>query len=90
MSQVEVLLMIGFGIFGYLSRKFQFELAPMVLALVLGPMMENNLRLSLITSYGDPFVFIKRPISAAFIGVSLLLLLFAALPRIRKRREMIR
>ena len=90
MSQVEVLLMIGFGIFGYLSRKFRFELAPMVLALVLGPMMENNLRLSLITSQGDPLVFVKRPISAVFIGISILLLLSAAVPRIRKRRETIR
>ncbi len=52
-SKVEVALMIGFGIFGYLARKFQFEMAPLVLAIVIGPMMENNLRLSLVISQGD-------------------------------------
>ena len=53
-SQVEVGLMIGFGVFGYVARKFQYELAPVVLVLVIGPMIENYLRLSLIISRGSP------------------------------------
>ena len=63
-SSVEVALMIGFGVFGYLARKFQYEMAPLVLALVLGPMMENNVRLSLVISQGDPMIFVTHPISA--------------------------
>jgi putative tricarboxylic transport membrane protein len=86
-SQVEVALMIGFGIFGYLSRKFQLEMAPLILALVIGPMMENNLRLSLIIAQGNPFVFIQRPISAAFIIITLILFISPLVPWIGQRRR---
>jgi len=86
-SQVEVALMIGFGIFGYLARKFQYEMAPLVLALVIGPMMENNLRLSLVISQGSPWIFIEHPISAAFIFISLVLLISAFVPWIGRRRQ---
>jgi len=86
-SKVEVALMIGFGVFGYLARKFQFEMAPLVLALVIGPMMENNLRLSLVISQGSPWIFIEKPISAAFILVSLALLISPFIPWIGKRRR---
>ncbi len=86
-SQVEVALMIGFGVFGYLARKFQFETAPLVLALVIGPMMENNLRLSLVISQGSPWIFIEHPISAAFIFVSLALLLSPWIPWIGMKRK---
>lgn len=86
-SQVEVALMIGFGVFGYLARKFQFEMAPLVLALVIGPMMENNLRLSLIISQGNPMIFITHPISAAFIFITLALLISPLVPWIGRRRK---
>ena len=86
-SKVEVALMIGFGVFGYLARKFQFEMAPLVLALVIGPMMENNLRLSLVISQGNPWIFIEKPISATFILVSLVLLISPFIPWIGKRRQ---
>ncbi len=86
-SKVEVALMIGFGVFGYLARKFQFEMAPLVLALVIGPMMESNLRLSLVISQGSPWIFIEKPISAIFILFSLALLISPFIPWIGKRRE---
>jgi putative tricarboxylic transport membrane protein len=86
-SLVEIALMIGFGIFGYLARKFQFEMAPLVLAIVIGPMMENNLRLSLVISQGDPMIFITHPISAAFIFLTLALLISPLVPWIGKRRQ---
>ncbi|MDO8956825.1 MAG: tripartite tricarboxylate transporter permease [Deltaproteobacteria bacterium] len=86
-SQVEVALMIGFGVFGYLARKFQFEMAPLVLALVIGPMMENNLRLSLVISQGSPWIFIEHPISATFIFISLALLISPWIPWIGRRRK---
>lgn len=86
-SQVEVALMIGFGVFGYLARKFQFEMAPLVLALVIGPMMENNLRLALTISQGNPLIFIEKPISAAFIVISMVLLISPFIPWIGRRRK---
>jgi len=88
-SQVEVTIMILFGLFGYLGRKFQFELAPLVLALVIGPMLENYLRLSLIISRGNPAIFIKRPISAFFILIAVILLITPLIPWFRKKREII-
>ncbi len=86
-SQVEIALMIGFGVLGYLMRKFRFEMPPLVLALVLGPMMESNLRLALLISQGDPTVFLRRPISAVFIVVSIILIVSAMIPGIQKRRS---
>jgi putative tricarboxylic transport membrane protein len=86
-SKVEVALMIGFGVFGYLARKFQYEMAPLVLALVIGPMMENSLRLSLVISQGSPMIFLEKPIAAVFIFVSLALLISPFIPWIGRRRK---
>jgi putative tricarboxylic transport membrane protein len=84
----DVLVMVIFGVFGYLMRKFDYEGAPFVLALVLGPMLENAFRQSLI--YGDPLIFIKHPISAVLLCVSLFLLIspfFSAFSQKRKAIE---
>jgi len=88
-SYVEVALMIGFGVFGYLARKFQYEMAPLVLALVLGPMMESNLRLSLIISQGDPMIFLEKPISATLMTLTFVLLVSPFIPWIGRRRKKI-
>lgn len=85
----DVYVMVGFGIIGYLMRKFGYEPAPLVLAFVLGPMMENNLRKSLILSQGDLMTFLQRPISAACLVFAALLLISPLLPSLRKKREMI-
>jgi putative tricarboxylic transport membrane protein len=83
----EILIMIIFGVFGYLIRKFGFEGAPFLLAMVLGPMMEIAFRQSLI--YGDPFVFFKRPISATLLIIALILLITPLFSMItRKRKEL--
>ena len=70
-------------------RKLGFEPAPLVLAFVLGPMMENNLRKSLILSQGDLWTFVQRPISAACLALALLLLIAPLLPALRKKRELV-
>ena len=75
----DVIIMSAFGVLGLLMRRFQFEAAPLVLALVLGPMIEDNLRQALIISGGSFAVFFTRPISAAFLAVSLLAVLFPLL-----------
>jgi len=85
-SIVEVLLMIFFGLIGYLFKKFKYEAAPLVLALVLGPLLEAALRRSLLLSAGDPLIFITRPISAMLMLISFFLLVFPLLPRLGKKR----
>ncbi len=71
----DMLIMIIFGVVGYLMKKFDYEAAPFVLALVVGPMMENALRRSMIMSRGSFSIFFQRPISAVFLGLALLMLI---------------
>ena len=59
----------------------------MVLGLILGPMMEENLRRTMMISFGDPSVFFARPISAAFLVAAAVLLLAIMLPALRAKRE---
>jgi putative tricarboxylic transport membrane protein len=88
-SIVEMWLMIGFGIFGYLMKKFDYEMAPLVLALILGPMFENALRQSLILFDGNFLSFFERPISAGLIAVAFLILLSTAVPSIKKKKHLL-
>ena len=72
-SLVDVFLMILFGIMGYFFRRLDYEIAPLILAFVLGPMLELNLRQSLIISNGSAAIFFQRPISAACLLVAIAL-----------------
>ena len=86
----DVIIMTIFGLIGYIMKKVDYEAAPLVLALVLGPMMENALRRSLVLSDGSFQVFLTRPISAFFL-ISGLLILFSPLFLKKKRlREELR
>jgi putative tricarboxylic transport membrane protein len=84
-SIVEVSVMVIFGLLGYLFKKFEYEAAPLVLALVLGPMLETALRRSLLLSAGDPTIFLTRPISAVLMLIALFLLAYPLVPWLRKR-----
>ncbi len=70
-SVFDIWIMIIFGVVGYVMKKCQYEPAPLVLAYVLGPMMEKALRQSLIISNGSFKIFVVRPISAVCLGVRL-------------------
>ena len=71
----DVLMTLFFGILGYLLKRFSFEPAPLVLAFVLGPMMELNLNKALIMSgTANPVYFFTRPISGFLLGLALLVL----------------
>ncbi|WP_375457746.1 tripartite tricarboxylate transporter permease [uncultured Enterovirga sp.] len=83
----DVYVMIAFGILGYLMRKTGYEPAPLVLAFVLGPMLENNLRKALILSQGDLTTFVARPISAVCLAFAAALLVFPLLPALRRKRD---
>jgi putative tricarboxylic transport membrane protein len=74
---------------GYFMRKLGYEAAPLVLAFVLGPLMENNLRKALILSDGSFWIFLRSPISLVCLALAVVLLASAILPMLRARRERI-
>ncbi|NNU91523.1 tripartite tricarboxylate transporter permease [Anoxybacillus sp. CHMUD] len=79
----DLLLLIGCGLAGYLLASNDFPLAPLVLGLVLGPMIENNMRRALTASNGDFMVFVEKPISLAFIIIALLWIIVPILLKLR-------
>jgi putative tricarboxylic transport membrane protein len=85
-SSFDVGITIAFGFFGYLMRKFEFEPAPLVLAMILGPQLEASLRRSLIYSRGDLLVFFERPLAATLMALALLMLLSPGLRWMLGRR----
>ena len=84
---LDIYMTVFFGVMGYVFMKMKCEPAPLILAFVLGPLMEENLRRALLISRGDPTVFFTRPISAVFLGLTILLLVVMILPNVRKKRE---
>jgi putative tricarboxylic transport membrane protein len=82
----DMLIMIIFGILGYLMRKHRYDIPSLVLAFVLSPMMEQALRRSLLISNGSPLIFLQRPISAGIIIVVVFLLVFPLIPGLKRKR----
>jgi putative tricarboxylic transport membrane protein len=77
-SIFDVWVMLLFGGLGYLMRKWDYEGAPLLLALVLGPKLEVAFRQSLMISHGDFGIFVGRPISMIFLLSTLLFLMLPA------------
>jgi len=86
-STFDVWLVAFFGLVGYTMRLLDFQPAPLLLGFVLGPLMEENLRRALLISRGDFSVFLTRPISATFIAITVILLLFAIFNTWREGRK---
>jgi len=85
----DIYLMLIFGIVGYLMKKFAYEGAPLVLAFVLGPLLENNLRKSLIMSQGDFSIFLNRPLAAVSLIIALFLLISPLIPWMKRKRRIV-
>ena len=64
--------MFCFGLVGYFMKKYGFPVVPMLLAIILGPNLEEHLRMSLIISQGDFTIFFAKPISLTFIIISVI------------------
>jgi putative tricarboxylic transport membrane protein len=82
----DIFLMIFFGIVGYVVKRLDFEPAPFILAVVLGPIFEENLRQSLIFSRGDFSIFFTRPIALGFMIVTILLIVFPFIPHLKRKK----
>jgi putative tricarboxylic transport membrane protein len=86
-SVFDIYLMALFGLLGYGFSKLDCEPAPMLLAFILGPLMEEYLRRAMLMSRGDPMVFLRRPISATLLVMALLAMLVVFIPAFSKTRE---
>jgi len=84
-SVFDVGVMVGFGVLGYIFRKLDWPLAPTVLALILGPMMERALRTSLEMSGGDLSILVTRPIPAVLLIIAVIVLASPAVRLLGKR-----
>jgi TctA family transporter len=86
-NAVLMVFTAGFALFGYILLRFDCEPAPMILGFILGPLMEENLRRSLVLSRGDPMIFLQRPISAILLVCTAFVVALIVLPAFRKTRE---
>ena len=77
------------GVVGYALIRWGCEPAPLLLGFILGPLLEENLRRAMIISRGDPTVFVTRPISACLLLLAVAVLVVAALPAVRRKREVV-
>ncbi|WP_342044056.1 tripartite tricarboxylate transporter permease [Bacillus sp. OTU530] len=85
----DLLLLIACGIAGYYLTKNDFPVAPLVLGLVLGPMIENNMRRALTTSNGDYMIFLQKPVSLVFLLVAVLWMVIPLILKMRGRSVII-
>jgi putative tricarboxylic transport membrane protein len=72
----DVVLMLVFGVMGYLFKKLKYPLAPLVLALVLGDMAEASFRQAMLLSQGSLGIFWSNPLVGSIVGLALLMLLW--------------
>jgi putative tricarboxylic transport membrane protein len=84
-STFQLFQMGLFGVLGYLLRRGGYDLTPLVIGFVLGPLLELHLRRGLMTSAGDWSFFLTRPVSAACLALALVLAVLALLPAMRSR-----
>jgi len=86
-SGFDVFLLVVFGFISYLFIKWKCEPAPLLLAFVLEPIIEQNFKRALQISYGDPTIFVTRPISLALLILGAVFLALMLLPALRRKRE---
>jgi TctA family transporter len=86
-SPFEIYMTAFFGVLGFVLVKLGFNMAPLLLGFVLGPLLEENLRRSMLMSRADPTIFFTRPLSLVFIVATVLILVVVLAPTFRNRRH---
>lgn len=81
----DVVMMLVFGVVGYLFKKLQYPLAPLVLALVLGDMAESSFRQSMLLSRGSLSIFWSNPLVGTIVGLALLMLFWPLISSLGRR-----
>jgi putative tricarboxylic transport membrane protein len=86
-SVFDMWVMLIFGVLGYAMRKTGFEPGPLALAFVLGPLLEQSFRQSLLISDGQLGIFVTRPISGSILAVAVLVIGYSIFNHLRRRRS---
>jgi len=86
-SIFDLWVMLGFGLVGILFRAADYPLSPIVIGTILGPLLENNLRRSLLISQDGYWIFLERPVSAFLIGLNVLLIAASIWFTLRQRKK---
>ena len=82
---IDLYYMVGFGVVGYLFKKLDYPIAPMVLALVLGDMAESAMRQALIIGHGSPLVFFRPPIALPIMIAAIIIFFWPTITSLRKK-----
>jgi putative tricarboxylic transport membrane protein len=83
----DMWVVLCFGVVGWIMKKTGFEPGPLVLAFVLGPIIERSFRQSMLLSSGSPAIFVTRPLSGGLLLIMLALVVFGVVQSVRKRRK---
>jgi putative tricarboxylic transport membrane protein len=89
-STIEVLVMFAIGVMGFFMRRYDFPIAPVILGVILGPLMETQARRALVGSGDDFGVFVGRPLTVVLLVIAIAALVVPHLPRLaawRKERQ---
>ena len=86
-SLIDVLIMYLIGVVGFFMRRYDFPVAPMILGVILGPLLEQQFRTTLQISQGDLTVFLTRPISAILLLTAAAALILPYVPRLLGRGQ---
>ena len=79
----ELVLLLVFGVLGYVLRRFDYPIAPVVVGLILGPMAEQQLRRALAISQGDPAILFSSPVSLALYALATIAIVLPFIMRLR-------
>ena len=79
----DLWVMLGLGVLGYVLRKLHYEMAPLILAFVLAPLLEQSMRQSMVMSADGAAIFLQRPLSVALLAIVLALVAYALFSRKR-------
>ena len=83
----DVGMLFFFGALGYALRKFHFDLVPLIMGFILGPIIENSARQSLIMSRGQFGIFLSSPITAILLGLAMVIIGAAVYSGVRKQKR---
>jgi putative tricarboxylic transport membrane protein len=84
----DLYVMLGFGVLGYGMNKFGYPIAPLLIGFILGPLVEIGLRQSLILSRGSLWIFVERPVSAVFLSLAVVTLIWVAVGGVRQNARL--
>ena len=85
-SIVDLIFMLGLGVVGFMMRRYEIPLAPVLIAVILGPLAEESLRRALAVSKGDPSILVSSGITIVLYSLMVMAVVFSIVSKIRARK----